>query len=518
VRYRLLPVVLVGIVVSGSACSGDDLSIPPPITRAVEERPEPSPATSTEPAPSDSSDPPSSPPIEYSIDWEPLGDRTDGGWLTVPLDYDDPGGASIDLWVVRHRAKDDQRIGVMLANNGGPGAAASTVALNATSWFGDELTDRFDVVSWDPRGTGDGDHAVDCIDDDQFDEFYNLPDITADDDAEARALVELAQRFAEQCNDRVGAELFAHLGTNDSARDMDSIRRALGEDQVSYFGFSYGSELGGVWATMFPDTVRAAVFDGASDPGADALEHARQQWQGFEAALQTFLEQCSVNTTCAFHNDGDPAGALARLLVDLDADPAPTVEGRAPANVAVATRAIVRAMYNDTFWPALERSLADAANGDGAGLLKLNDAYYGVVGEGSSTALIEAFVVISCADDPERLSVEESDEFTRQINAVAPTIFPATAGSYGCTFLPDANDPRIDITGVGAGPILVIGTTGDPSTPLESSRRMAETLEEGVLLVVEANQHTGYRVNDCVDGVVHEYLVQLTVPVDGTQC
>jgi pimeloyl-ACP methyl ester carboxylesterase len=478
------------------------------------------PSTATEPPSAPATDGPAvtAAPLEYAIEWEAIDERTEGGWLTVPLDYDDPGGETIELWVVRHRADPEQRVGVLIANNGGPGAAASTVARNATSWFDDELTDRFDIVSWDPRGTGDGAHAIDCIDDDQFDEFYTLPDITPDDEAEAEALVDLSERFAQQCVDRIGADVITQLGTNNSARDIDAIRQALGEEQVSYFGFSYGSELGGVWATLFPSTVRAAVFDGAADPGADALEHAVQQWSGFEASLRTFLDQCSVNTTCAFYNDGDPAGAYDRLMAQLDADPVPTVEGRAPANLAVANRAVVRAMYNDGYWPALERALADAANGDGAGLLQLNDAYYGLVGDNTSSALIEAFETITCVDDDERLTIEESDEFSRTVHEAAPTIFPAESGSYGCTFFPDAVDPRIDITGIGAGPILVIGTTGDPSTPLESSRRMAETLEDGILLVVDANQHTGYGANSCVRDVVARYLVQLEPPPPDTTC
>jgi pimeloyl-ACP methyl ester carboxylesterase len=299
---------------------------------------------------------------------------------------------------------------------------------------------------------------------------------------------------------------------------MDAIRQALGAEQASYFGFSYGSELGGVWATLFPSTVRAAVFDGAVDPNAGPLESTLQQGAGFEASLATFLAECSADTQCAFHNDGDAEGAFDRLMTSLDDSPLPSAGGRAPVNRGVAVIAVASAMYSDRYWPALERALEDAAAGDGAGLLQLYDSYYQRRSDGTYGNLIEAFQAINCADDAERPTVAESDADVPAILAAAPRIFPYTTGSYSCTFFPPALDPRIDITGVGAGPIVVVGTTGDPATPLESSRAMADTLEDGRLVVVEANEHTGYRGDECVRDLVHRYLLTLDAPEDGTTC
>ena len=175
-------------------------------------------------------------------------------------------------------------------------------------------------------------------------------------------------------------------------------------------------------------------------------------------------------------------------------------------------------MYSERYWPAFERALEDAAAGDGAGLLQLHDAYYGRRADGTYGNLIEAFQAINCADEAERPTVEEADADVDEVLAVAPRVFPYTTGSYSCTFFPPALDPRIDITGAGAGPIVVIGTTGDPATPLESSRAMSDTLEDGRLVIVEANEHTGYRGDDCVRGIVHEYLLTLVAPDDGTVC
>ncbi len=502
---------IVVAVVGLAACSGGSDVTPVAardVTGITDPAPDTSPSTSEATAPQE--------PLEYSIEWNQLTDRIDEGTLTVPVDYADPQGDTIDLYLARHRASSDESPGPLLANRGGPGADGATLALAATSWFGDEITDNFDVIGWDPRGVGQSEGAVDCIDDVDYDAYFSAPDITPDDQAERDELVELAEDYADACVERT--DILEYVGTNNSARDIDAIRQALGAEQISYFGFSYGSELGGVWATLFPTTVRAAVFDGSTDPNSDPLESTLQQGAGFEAALTTFLAQCSADTNCAFHNDGDAEGAFDRLMASLDESPLPSAGDRVAVNLEVAVVGVAQAMYSEQFWPALERALEDAAMGDGAGLLQLNDTYHRRGADGSYSNLIEALVAINCADNPERPTVAEADAQAAEVLAVAPRIFPYTTGSYSCTFFPPALDPRVDITGAGAGPIVVIATTGDPATPLESSRAMADTLEDGRLVIVEANEHTGYRGDDCVRGIVHEYLLTLVAPDDGTTC
>jgi pimeloyl-ACP methyl ester carboxylesterase len=300
---------------------------------------------------------------------------------------------------------------------------------------------------------------------------------------------------------------------------MDTIRRAIGEEQISYFGFSYGSELGAAWATLFPDTVRAMVLDGAADPDADPVESNLEQLRGFAAALDTFLAQCSEDESCAFNNRGDAAGAFDTLMTQLDAAPIASAPDRPPVNRAMATVAVVQAMYRDSYWPALAESLAAAQQGNGAGLLQFYDMYYQRSQDGSWGNELEAFRVIDCMDQRERLTVEEIDSLTPAFHAAAPRLVPAdSAGGYACSFLPVAAEPQVDVTAVGAGPVLVIGTTGDPSTPLDSTKLMADRLEDGRLVEVTANQHTGYGVNNCVIDVVNTYLIDLEPPEDGTTC
>ena len=220
------------------------------------------------------------------------------------------------------------------------------------------LIERFDIIGWDPRGTGASDPAVDCVDR-LRPVLRPRPDAGhaggGADGEESRV------EFGEACLRRMGAEVLAHVSTRESATDMDSIRRALGEETISYFGFSYGSELGATWATLFPDTVRAAVLDGASDPTAPDHENAVKQAAGFEAALDTFLAECADDTDCAFHNGGDPASALDELLVQLDESPLEVSADRAPVNQGVALIAIANAMYGEPLWPALAEALGGGA-------------------------------------------------------------------------------------------------------------------------------------------------------------
>ena len=525
---------LLGAVFLGAAACGSNAGVftdraepvgdaaestnPPPSAPAEPEATEPTdPAEATDPPSTEATDPPSTDGQPAgTLDWRQVGEDTESAVLEVPLDYDDPDGETTELYVVRHLAGDqDNKIGSLLVNPGGPGFGGSDFGLLAEFIFGEELLERFDIVGWDPRGTGKSEPAIDCIDD--YDAYYSGTDITPDDEAERQQIIDLAEDFATRCAEN-NADIIEHVGTNNSARDMDTLRQALGEDEISYFGFSYGSELGTTWATLFPDTVRAAVVDGAADPNADPLESGLQQTKGFERTLATYLASCSEDTSCAFHNDGDAEGAFDALMADLDEDPIPSEQGRPDVTRGVALQAVGQAMYSERFWDQLSEALASAQRGQGAGLLALYDAYNQRKDDGTWGNELEAFQTIRCMDEAERLTVEEDDANAPKFNAVAPRFAPNTTGSYFCTFFPPSTDPRIEITGAGAGPIVVIGTTGDPATPIESTRRMAETLEDGRLVVVDADQHGGYQVNDCVDDIVHEYLVDLVVPPEETTC
>jgi pimeloyl-ACP methyl ester carboxylesterase len=483
------------------------------------EAPDDSATSDTDAADDTAADDTGAPSGESLIEWTELADGIEEAYLEVPVDYENPAGDTFQLYLARRLADDrDNKIGTLLINPGGPGFGGSDYGLYADQVFSPDLLEQFDILGWDPRGTGFSEPFIDCIDD--YDPYFAVADITPDDQAERDEGAAIAEDFADQCATK-NADIIQFIGTNNSARDMNSIREALGEATISYLGFSYGSELGATWATLFPETVRAAVLDGAADPNADAVTSGIQQITGFETSLATFLAGCSDDDSCAFHNDGDAEGAFDDLMESLDENPIPSVPGRPDISRGVAIGAVIDAMYADFLWPDLAQALADAQVGDGAGLLALFDDYYQRREDGTYDNSLEAFQSISCMDTPERPSIDEEDATAPRYTEVAPRLAPeGSIGGYFCTFFPATDDPRITITGDGAGPILVVGTTGDASTPLASSRIMADTLDEGVLLIVEGEHHTAYSFNSCAAATIDAYLLDpsSSTPADETEC
>jgi len=453
------------------------------------------------------------------IVWSPCRDdpagKSECGQLAVPFDYDDPNVGTFTLFLTRLPATDGaNKIGSMLVNPGGPGFGGSSVAKDAQYYFSSELLDRFDIIGWDPRGTGKSTPAINCID--QYDEYFGI-DSTPETPDEKQAIIDASQKLNDECVKRSG-KILPYISTQATARDMDSIRKALGEEKITYFGFSYGSELGATWATMFPKTVRAAVLDGASDPNATSLDQGLAQAKGFEKQLDAFLSSCSKRVSCAFHSNGDAAAALDELIIEIDKAPIVVEANRTPVTQGVMYTALAQAMYSDSLWPQLERALADAVDGDGAGLLGLYDEYYQRNPGGTYGNELEAFLAISCLDDPGPTSVAAVDEQIPVFIKAAKRFGASFAYGYSCALWPVPPVKRLEITGKGAGPIIVIGTTGDPATPIESSRKAAKALEGGVFLTVTAEQHTGYGLNPCVVSTVDRYLIDLKVPPANKVC
>ena len=455
---------------------------------------------------------------DAAFGWKTSTGRLEQGSLQVPVDYADPSKGTFTLNVVRRLATNpSKRIGSLLVNPGGPGFGGSELAQRAEVIYSLDILERFDIVGWDPRGTGLSEPHVDCITD--YDHYYGEYDITPDNNTERKTIVDLAKEFAGACN-AANADILQYVGTNNSARDIDAVRRALGEDTISYFGFSYGSVLGATWATLFPDTVRAAVLDGAADPNADPVQAAIQQSKGFEHTLTTFLAGCSANMDCPFYNNGAAEQAFDALMLQLDEQPIPGRDGRPPLTRAMAITAVAQGMYSSTLWPRLATVLSQAQAGDGSGLMGLYDQYYGRLADGTYGNELEAFQVITCMDSPTRLTVQQEDDASVLYRQASPRLAPGTTGAYGCVFFPPSVNPRMAVTGAGAGPILVMGTTGDAATPLDSTRAMAATLDDGRLVIVTADQHTGYNVNQCSRETIDRYLIDpLTqAPKDGTTC
>ena len=457
--------------------------------------------------------------IVNPIEWKPCDGSTstevECGNIEVPFDYADPEQGSFVLYVKKHNATSPvDRIGSMMVNPGGPGFGGSSLADDAQYYFSQDLIDHFDIIAWDPRGTGESTPAVNCVD--TFDEYFGL-DSPPETPEEKQALIDASQAFNDKCAENSGT-ILPYISTQASAQDINSLRLALGEEKVSYFGFSYGSELGTTWATMFPETVRAIVVDGAVDPNASSTEEGMNQAKGFEGQLTTFLKQCSEKTTCAFHNGGKAEAAFDKLVLDIDTTPLEVSKDRTPVTQGVLFTAVAQAMYSDYYWPQLSEALSAAQGGDGKGILQLYDDYYQRKEDGTYGNELEAFLAISCLDDPGATSTEEVDSHSEEFITAAPRLGGNFAYGYSCALWPVKQAGKVTITGKGAGPIVVVGTTGDPATPLDSTRKMALGLEQGILIVVDANQHTGYGANNCVVKAVDDYLIKLIVPANETTC
>jgi hypothetical protein len=199
-------------------------------------------------------------------------------------------------------------------------------------------------------------------------------------------------------------------------------------------------------------------------------------------------------------------------MLKLDASPIPSIEGRPQITRGVALQAVAQAMYGDTLWSELSAALSSAQRGDGARLLRLYDSYYSHNGNGTWGNELEAFQTITCVDTDERRSVAEEDATAPMFSALAPRFAPHTTGDYFCTFFPASTDPRTSITGAGAGPIMLCGTTGNAATPLQGTRAMADTLEDGHLIVADAISSGCLGESHCADDLTTNYLVDLDVP------
>ncbi|MFC9288150.1 alpha/beta hydrolase [Streptomyces sp. NPDC057052] len=442
--------------------------------------------------------------------------------MRAPLDWSDPGGDTIGVALIRARASgaENRRIGSLLFNFGGPGGSGVT-ALPA---FGEEyatLRTRYDLVSFDPRGVGRS-AGVRCENDRQLD-AYLQQDMTPDDAAERGTLLDNTEKFNAACAKK-SKKMLPHVRTTDAARDMDLMRQVLGDDRLYYFGISYGTELGGVYAHLFPKNVGRAVFDAAVDPTRTPEQSALGQARGFQLALDNYAEDCTSGTEDCPVGDTpqDVKDRIAALLKSLDGKPIPGAFPRELTQTA-ATNGIAQSLYSKDFWEYLTEGLDRAYDGDGRILMLLSDSMNGRNENGEYSNIIAANVSVNCADDKPRYSVAQVERRLPEFRAASPVFGDFLAwGMVGCTdwAVPGAAD-RPDVSAAGSAPILVVGNTGDPATPYEGAHRMAAALGKGVgvELTYKGQGHGAYdSKNTCVRAAVDGYLLNGRAPTAGTVC
>ncbi|WP_030379328.1 MULTISPECIES: alpha/beta fold hydrolase [unclassified Streptomyces] len=440
------------------------------------------------------------------------------GWqcatIKVPLDYAKPDGRTTGLALIRSKATggNGKRLGSLLFNFGGPGGSGVSTLPSYGSTV-DRLHERYDLVSWDPRGTG-ASEGVRCRDDKEIQAAEKV-DATPDDAAEEKAFLDDAADFGQDCEKSAGS-LLSHVSTTDTARDMDLMRQVLGDDSMHYFGISYGTELGGVYAHLFPKNVGRVVLDAVVDPTADTVGHALNQTQGFQRALNDYLKSTGQDPK-------EGTRKIADLLDRLDAKPLPTSSGR-ELTETLALTGIVLPLYSEDGWPTLTTALKSAENGDGSALLALADGYNERDASGHYGTSSHAQRAISCLDDKQRPTPAETRKRLARFEEISPVFgdFLGWDTAGWCHDWPVAGQyDTPEVSAPGADPILLVGNTGDPATPYEGARRMADELGKGVgvELTWKGEGHGAYGSgSDCVDATVDSYLLNGTVPKDGKVC
>lgn len=491
-------VALVAVAAFVAACSSSDVDLDDAASSTTT-----STTSTTEPGSSDTTEPePTTPETGFvpELNWTSCG-GVECAEVVVPLDHDEPDGDTIELYVKRLPARGD-RIGALFFNFGGPGGGAADLV----EAFGvpAAVRARFDIIGMDPRGVGRS-SPLGCGIDPRT--LYGV-DPTIEDDIDADTLITISERYAADCEAEAG-ELLPHVGTRDVARDMDSLRAAMGDDTLSYIGYSYGTSIGQAYADEFPDRVRGMILDGVVDTAPSGIDVAVEQARGFEAALARWARDCNNRDACTLN---DPIGAVDDVLAQAE-DGINSSDGRRALGPGEAAVGLAYPLYDQRLWPALDQAVASAIDGDGGPMVDLADRYANLVD-------FSIYFAVSCLDSAWPRDTDTFLQRAEDAGDIAPRFGEAIVNDYiRCAVWPTTPEPLGAITAPGTDPILVVSTTGDPATPYENGVKVAERLEAGVLLTYDGDGHTiVFQGSGCVDEFAIDYLIDGTVPPDGTVC
>lgn len=455
---------------------------------------------------------------EQQLKWS----KCEGGMCTtvkVPIDYAHPDDGTVRLSVKVIPATSDDAKSLFI-NPGGPGGSViGGFDDYMADALGKDVRDRYDIVAVDPRGVGQSD-PLDCVSDRRL-YALNAYDQTPDDQAERDAFVKMWKEFGADCRKKSGA-LAEHMSTEETARDFDIVRAALGSEKFNWFGFSYGTRLGATYATLFPERVGRMVLDGAEDPSAEIVQMVETQSNGFDVALRAFLEDCAKQQSCPL--SGEPSTwvrKIVALLKSLDAHPLKTDDADRPLTEGLAYWGLIWPLYDKAAWPDLSEALAAAFEGDGTLLRTSADDYLWRLPDGSFGDNIgESFPVVTCTDWADRIETADGPSYEQRFEKASPVFGPAWAwGMLWCAGVPTSKHSQVAISANGSAPIVVIGTTRDPATPYAQSIALVKQLGSAVHVTLEGDGHGAYSTgSNCIHTLVDNYLAHGKVPKDHTVC
>jgi pimeloyl-ACP methyl ester carboxylesterase len=445
------------------------------------------------------------------------------GTVSVPIDYANPQGAQAQLAVIRIPASGD-RIGALMVNPGGPGASAvDTVAGMGAALEDTDIGRRFDLVAFDPRGVGHSTPQLRCRTDAEFDAYRREPN--ADYSPAGVAHIEdLYRQVAQSCSERVGNAFLASVGTTSVARDMDVVRAALGENQISYLGFSYGTEIAAAYAEAYPNRIRAMVLDGGVDPSLGPIDESLRQMSAFQMAFNDYAADCAQLAGCPLGTDPTQFVSRYHQLIDpLVTRPARTSDPRG-LSYQDAVTGTVDALYSRQYWKFLTSGLLGLQRGTDPGdLLLLADDYLKRDQVGHYQNSQDAFYAVRCVNSPFPTDPAVWVAADQRSRDAAPFLsygsFTGFAPRDICSTWPVASSstPHPAVS-PGPGKVVVVSTTHDPATPYQSGVDLAKQMG-APLITFNGTQHTVVFNGDaCVDSAVVAFLIDGVAPPDGLQC
>jgi pimeloyl-ACP methyl ester carboxylesterase len=472
----------------------------------------------------------------------PAGSTFSCAWAELPLDHADPGGETIQVALKRLEARQPERKkGTLFLNPGGPGGSGVDFASVAWALFPRQVLNQFDVVGFDPRGVARSNPLVCFRSFQQLDRvFAGTPPFPVDE-REYRMLDRSFDRYTDLC-ERRGGDIQDHMSTGDVARDLDLLRQAVGDERLTYAGYSYGTQLGSTYANLFPQNVRALVLDGVLDPvawttGRDADDAALPfssrlgSDQGASDTLGQFLALCSQAgpERCSLAAQGDPRAVYDATMAVLREEPVRVDLGGGfvfEVTYQDVVGASLGTFYSPYFWSDLAALVSEVAAAAGvadpvappeAAQAERVAAFAGA----PMPQTLEGFDGVACSDSVNPTDRRAWWDAGRARDEQAPYFGSLwTWASGACADWPGASEGayRGPWTAQTASPVLVVGNTYDPATPYSGAQAVAGLLPGSRLLTVEGWGHTSLGYSTCADQAVARYLVNGRLPAPGTRC
>lgn len=441
------------------------------------------------------------------LDWSACG-SLECATVLAPLDYADPASRAVTLSLARKPATKTPRLGTLFVNPGGPGGSGKDLVGS----FDSGGLEQYDIVGWDPRGTGDS-TPVKCYDSAHTDALSGI-DSSPDTDAERTALIQATYEFDKSCWENSGV-LLEHISTIEVARDLDLLRQLVGDRELHYLGYSYGTQIGATYAELFSQNAGRLVLDAAVNiTDSDDVIQA----MGFDLALGNFATWCAEQACGLGASKQAVLDSITGLFDQLDG--APVRAGTRIVTQSLAVTGVAMMLYGGTdAWPTLAAMVEAAQKGNGRGLLAAADALNSRDDKGHYGSLFYSLPAINCLDSDEDKGVLDADAVWQEDQKKAPIFGKYFGPQYTCALWPVRPALHLQIRGDGAKPIVVIGGTGDNATPYQQAVDMAKQLDSGVLVTYQGEGHGSYGGKSaCVDNIVVDYLVKGTVPKDGVRC